>query len=70
MYRLGLKMLFADRAKYIMLLSGMAFAALLMTQQAARYLIKIARQLHAGDKGARERMATSPVTALPSRAWP
>ena len=33
MYRLGLKMLFADRAKYIMLLSGMAFAALLMTQQ-------------------------------------
>jgi len=35
MYRLALKMLFADRAKYIMLLSGLTFAALLMTQQAA-----------------------------------
>ncbi len=38
MYRLGLKMLFADRAKYIMLLSGMAFAALLMTQQAGVFV--------------------------------
>jgi len=34
MYRLALKMLFADRAKYIMLISGLTFAALLMTQQA------------------------------------
>lgn len=34
MYRLALKMLFADRAKYIMLVSGLTFAALLMTQQA------------------------------------
>ncbi|MEP6663512.1 MAG: ABC transporter permease [Verrucomicrobiota bacterium] len=35
MYHLALKMLFADRAKYIMLVSGLTFAALLMTQQAA-----------------------------------
>ena len=35
MYHLALKMLFADRAKYIMLISGLTFAALLMTQQAA-----------------------------------
>lgn len=34
MYHLALKMLFADRAKYIMLVSGLTFAALLMTQQA------------------------------------
>jgi putative ABC transport system permease protein len=34
MYHLALKMLFADRAKYIMLISGLTFAALLMTQQA------------------------------------
>lgn len=34
MYYLALKMLFADRAKYIMLISGLTFAALLMTQQA------------------------------------
>lgn len=31
-------MLFADRAKYIMLLSGMTFAALLMTQQAGVFV--------------------------------
>ena len=35
MYHLALKMLFANRAKYIMLISGLTFAALLMTQQAA-----------------------------------
>jgi putative ABC transport system permease protein len=34
MYHIALKMLFADRAKYIMLISGLTFAALLMTQQA------------------------------------
>lgn len=34
MYRIALKMLFADRAKYTMLISGLTFAALLMTQQA------------------------------------
>ena len=35
MLRLALKMLMGDRAKYIMLLSGLTFAALLMTQQNA-----------------------------------
>ncbi|MDB6129374.1 MAG: hypothetical protein JWM04_481 [Verrucomicrobiales bacterium] len=35
MYHLALKMLFSDRAKYIMLVSGLTFATLLMTQQAA-----------------------------------
>ncbi len=34
MYRVALKMLFADRGKYVMLLSGLTFATLLMTQQA------------------------------------
>ncbi len=34
MYSIALKMLFADRAKYIMLISGLTFATLLMTQQA------------------------------------
>ncbi|MCC6231179.1 MAG: FtsX-like permease family protein [Verrucomicrobiales bacterium] len=34
MYRIALKMLFADRGKYVMLLSGLTFATLLMTQQA------------------------------------
>ena len=38
MYHLALKMLFADRAKYIMLVSGLTFAALLMTQQAGVFL--------------------------------
>lgn len=32
---LALKMLLGDRAKYVMLISGLAFASLLMTQQAA-----------------------------------
>ncbi|MGI8966524.1 MAG: ABC transporter permease, partial [Limisphaerales bacterium] len=35
MYHLALKMLFADRGKYIMLLSGLTFATLLMCQQSA-----------------------------------
>ena len=35
MYRLALKMLFADRAKYVMLISGLTFASLLMCQQSA-----------------------------------
>lgn len=35
MYRLALKMLVADRAKYLMLVGGLAFASLLMTQQNA-----------------------------------
>ncbi len=35
MYRLALKMLVADRAKYVMLVGGLAFASLLMTQQNA-----------------------------------
>ncbi len=35
MYHLALKMLLGDRAKYIMLISGLTFATLLMTQQSA-----------------------------------
>ena len=35
MYRLALKMLIGDRAKYLILISGLSFATLLMTQQAA-----------------------------------
>lgn len=35
MMRLALRMLFADRAKYLMLLSGLTFASLLMCQQSA-----------------------------------
>lgn len=35
MYHLALKMLVGDRAKYVMLVSGLTFSALLMTQQAA-----------------------------------
>jgi len=35
MYRLALKMLLGDRSKYIMLVGGLTFAALLMTQQCA-----------------------------------
>jgi len=35
MLDLALKMLLGDRAKYIMLISGLTFAALLMTEQAA-----------------------------------
>lgn len=38
MYRIALKMLFADRGKYVMLLSGLTFAALLMTQQAGVFV--------------------------------
>jgi putative ABC transport system permease protein len=34
MLDLALKMLLGDRAKYIMLISGLTFASLLMTQQA------------------------------------
>ncbi|MFM8360655.1 MAG: ABC transporter permease, partial [Verrucomicrobiota bacterium] len=33
MYHIALKMLMADRGKYIMLVGGVAFASLLMTQQ-------------------------------------
>ena len=35
MYRIALKMLFGDRAKYFMLASALSFCALLMTQQAS-----------------------------------
>lgn len=35
MYHIALKMLIGDRGKYIMLLSGLTFASLLMTQQCA-----------------------------------
>lgn len=35
MYHLALKMLLGDRAKYVMLVGGLTFAALLMTQQCA-----------------------------------
>ena len=35
MYTIALKMLLGDRAKYIMLISGLTFASLLMTQQAS-----------------------------------
>lgn len=34
MYRIGLKMLIGDRAKYVMLIGALAFASLLMIQQA------------------------------------
>ncbi len=33
MLRLALQMLYGDRAKYVMLVSGLAFCALLMSQQ-------------------------------------
>lgn len=35
MYRLALKMLLGDKAKYVMLVGGLTFASLLMTQQCA-----------------------------------
>jgi putative ABC transport system permease protein len=38
MYRLALRMLLGDRAKYVMLVGGLTFAALLMTQQCAVFL--------------------------------
>ena len=34
MFRLALKMLFGDHGKYLMLISGLTFASLLMIQQA------------------------------------
>lgn len=37
MYRLALRMLFGDRAKYLMLISGIMFATILMTQGAALF---------------------------------
>ena len=37
MLRLALKMLFGDKAKYLMLISGITFATLLMTQGAALF---------------------------------
>ena len=37
MLRLALKMLFGDSAKYLMLISGITFATLLMTQGAALF---------------------------------
>jgi putative ABC transport system permease protein len=37
MYRLALKMLFGDHAKYLMLISGITFSTLLMTQGAALF---------------------------------
>src|SRR5258708_32083042 len=38
MYRLALRMLLGDRAKYIMLVGGLTFASLLMTQQCAVFI--------------------------------
>lgn len=38
MYEIALKMLFGDRSKYIMLVSAIAFATLLITQQSAIFL--------------------------------
>lgn len=38
MYSIAFKMLFRDRAKYIMLISALSFAALLMTQQSSVFL--------------------------------
>jgi putative ABC transport system permease protein len=38
MYRLALRMLLGDRAKYVMLVGGLAFASLLMTQQCAVFI--------------------------------
>src|SRR6266481_5343228 len=35
MYRLALRMLLGDKAKYVMLVGGLTFASLLMTQQCA-----------------------------------
>lgn len=35
MYHLALKMLLGDRAKYAMLVGGLTFATMLMTQQSA-----------------------------------
>lgn len=38
MYSIALKMLFGDRAKYLMLISALTFASLLMTQQSGVFL--------------------------------
>src|SRR5438105_271722 len=38
MYTIALKMLFRDRAKYIMLISALTFASLLMTQQTSVFV--------------------------------
>ncbi len=38
MYRLALRMLFGDRGKYLMLVSGLTFASLLMAQQASVFV--------------------------------
>ena len=38
MYHIALKMLLGDRAKYVMLVGGLTFAALLMTQQCAVFI--------------------------------
>jgi putative ABC transport system permease protein len=38
MYSIAFKMLFRDRAKYLMLISALAFAALLMTQQSSVFV--------------------------------
>ncbi len=35
MYHIALRMLLGDRGKYLMLVSGLTFATLLMTQQAS-----------------------------------
>src|SRR5260370_6881213 len=35
MYHIALKMLLGDKAKYVMLVGGLTFASLLMTQQSA-----------------------------------
>src|SRR5258708_36744869 len=38
MYRVALRMLLGDRAKYVMLVGGLPFASLLMTQQCAVFI--------------------------------
>ena len=38
MYEIALKMLFGDRSKYLMLISALAFATLLTTQQSSIFL--------------------------------
>ncbi len=52
MYSIALKMLFGDRAKYIMLVSALTFASLLMTQQSSifvglmRWTTALIRNMH------------------------
>src|SRR5271154_6285801 len=38
MYHIALKMLLGDKAKYVMLVGGLTFASLLMTQQCAVFI--------------------------------